>query len=611
MMKYLLVAGTREDELRAAENLVQFLNEQEPKAKILMVSGKDPLPPKRAVVELCSVNLDIVHTDYSYQTKLLGRIRKFSPDTAINLLGVRTMWSDLLTVCSKCESRIAVRSKSNQLAAKLGLDQLDLYTTLLDIEHERDPMLIVNSIKTHLFGESDQITSVSQIQNRKTSPKVAIVASLDFGGAGNAAYRLHRSLVDIGVDSTMLVLVKKTDDPTVKVMPHVYPDGEVVIALNNDAKQRAWMASDKRWRSKLKEYPNRIQFLEMFSDAQSIVRLSQVKEIREADVINFHWIAGMIDYENESEFLADKAVIWTLHDLHAFTGGCHYASGCEGFLKQCGKCPSLGSKREEDWSRENWNIKEDFYKDIDVQVVSPSRWLAGEAQRSSLFSRYPAHVIPYSLPVDVFCPKDREPLRSMLHLKKEHNLILFGAEHVKNKRKGFEYLLKALEQLAVSTKHENLLLGVFGELNEPIPVNDRYKILPFGKISDMERLAAIYAMADVFVLPALEDNLPNTVLESLACGTPVIGFDIGGIPDMVDHKKTGYLATPFKTQSLADGIDWVLGEKAKGINFEQRCRQVAMDRYAPPIQAEAYLQLYNSTLEKMKAKNRSFGIEVG
>ncbi|MBM4147173.1 MAG: glycosyltransferase, partial [Nitrospira sp.] len=426
------------------------------------------------------------------------------------------------------------------------------------------------------------------------SMKIVHLCSMDFSGAGNAAYRLHKGLLAIGADSTMLVLNKRSGDLSVKLILTDSPDKSSCCVEDSPEKETNWRNIFVKWHSLLSQYPERPIGSELFSDASSDMNLESVKEIRDADIINFHWVAGLIDYQKIAHIFRDKTIIWTLHDMNPFTGGCHYAGDCQKYQKSCGACYQLGSSMEDDLSKQIWTRKFNAYKNLNLNIVTPSKWLAECASKSSLFSKYPVKAIPNSLPLDVFKPYQKNEIRKELGISENAKIILFGADDISNKRKGLSYLLETLNNYSPAQPSSEIILAIFGG---NIDLNLKYPIINLGRIAGEDQMALIYSLADLFVIPSLEDNLPNTVIEAMACGIPVVGFNIGGIPDMVEHQKTGYLAAPCDTQGLIDGINWCLFHS----NYEQlrfNCREKALNEYGLEIQAKAYKELYENVFRR-------------
>ncbi|RJQ82998.1 MAG: glycosyltransferase [Desulfobacteraceae bacterium] len=417
--------------------------------------------------------------------------------------------------------------------------------------------------------------------------KVVHLNTLDTGGAATAAYRIHKCLEAEGLDSSMLVLQKTNPDPGVRSLCATAP-GDLLV-----------QKSFQRWQALLRNYPRRPRGLELFSDSAATISLNQLQEVKAADIIHLHWVAGLFNYTDLASLCSGKQVVWTLHDMNPFTGGCHYAGQCRKYMQQCGGCPQLGSAGEDDLSRCTWKTKAQAYADVDLTLAAPSRWLGACIAESGLMARFPLHIIPYGLPLTRFRPVPGPAVRKHFNIPETAQIVLFGADDTSNPRKGFAYLVNALKLLD-SRKYtsEKLCLLVFGNFFKQPPGDLPFKIFSAGRIENQQGLAQLYSAADLFVLPSLEDNLPNTAIEAMACGTPVVGFDSGGIVDIIDHQFTGFLAATGNASRLADGMDWVLSACAQGTPFGQRCRSKAENAFSAHTQAQAYLQLY----DQLKAK---------
>ncbi len=441
------------------------------------------------------------------------------------------------------------------------------------------------------------------IQKHKLNPKtnkslkVVNLCTLDSGGAGKAAYRLNKGLEKSGLQSNMLVLNKLTGDPSVKVLPQqdLY-NLEKCLEVQTYSSQ-IWVQQLNKWQNLLSNYPDRPAGLEMFSDAEATIRLDLIKEIKEADIINLHWVAGQMDYAKAPMTFGEKPIVWTLHDMNPFTGGCHYAGDCLKYKTSCGACPQLGSNNENDLARHVWKQKYNAYQHLNLNIVTPSRWLAQCAAESALLSRFQVTVIPNGFPTDIFNPYPKKEVRRALNVPESSKIILFGSVSVANERKGFKYLLNALNKFSINDKRENIVLAFFGYLPKEVKINSKYPVLNLGPIADEKKLAMAYSAADLLVIPSIEDNLPNIVVEAMACGVPVVGFDIGGIPDMIDHKKTGYIVKPRDIDGLIEGINWVMTSIEGSSGLNKNCRAKAENEYSLQVQARAYVDLYGQILK--------------
>lgn len=303
------------------------------------------------------------------------------------------------------------------------------------------------------------------------------------------------------------------------------------------------------------------------------------------DVTHLHWVGdGFVSVEEVGRL--PGRVVWTLHDQWAFTGGCHYAGDCRGFERRCGGCPQLGSRHSRDLSRLHHARKRRAWSAQPITVVCPSRWMAAEARASLLFGGVRIETIPYGLDLDVFRPRERAAARAALGQDHDGPLILCGAASLDDERKGFAQLLEAFGRIGTPGV-KVLAFGAASAASRPLPVPVTF----LGALGDAAALRDAYAAADVFVVPSLEDNLPLTVQEALACGTPVAAFDVGGLPDMVEPGRTGALAAQGDAGALATAIDAVLSVPDP-MALAARCRGFAEERFSLALQAERHAELY-------------------
>jgi glycosyltransferase involved in cell wall biosynthesis len=317
--------------------------------------------------------------------------------------------------------------------------------------------------------------------------------------------------------------------------------------------------------------------------------------IKESDILHLHWInQGFLSLKDLHKLLrTGKPVVWTIHDMWAFTGGCHYSGECENYISGCGECPFLRTHKWHDLSYRIFKKKEILYKDTQITFVAPSEWLAEKARQSALAGSFSTVVIPNPIDTEIFRPEDKSAIRKIKSLPEDKFLILAGSANLKEKRKGFKYLLNALDFLF--SQKPNLVgkigLVTFGKSDEltELPC----EVFNLSYMKDEESVAMVYQLADVYVLPSLEDNLPSTVMESLSCGTPVVAFNTGGIPDMVEHRKNGYLTETGNVEGLSEGILWIF--EHQDINGIRRiCREKVMQNYTYEIIAKKYYSLYQS-----------------
>jgi glycosyltransferase involved in cell wall biosynthesis len=329
-----------------------------------------------------------------------------------------------------------------------------------------------------------------------------------------------------------------------------------------------------------------------------------VKALPECDVINLQFVWNFLDY---GEFLGkcDKPIVWTLHDMNVFTGGCHYDGGCGRWRTGCGQCPQLRSKSNNDCTSRTWERKRRIFDAIDqnqLNLVAPSRWMASRISESPLLGRFPCHVIPYGLDLKTFQPREQALAREVLGLPVNRKIILFVAQSLSNRRKGFDLLVQSLHLLGIDSDVALVSVG-YAPANIKLPV-------PYFHLGYYDKdglLSLVYSAADVFVIPSLEDNLPCTVMESLACGTPVIGFDSGGIPDLVRNNETGTLVPRGDVHLLARAMSRLLTDHALSTRLRAQCRLVTENEYSGKLQARRYEELFRQTIASFD--ERPFGAQ--
>jgi glycosyltransferase involved in cell wall biosynthesis len=404
------------------------------------------------------------------------------------------------------------------------------------------------------------------------------------GGAARAAFRLHQGLRRIGVDARMLVQIKHGDDAWVTGPKSVI--GKVLNRLRPAMDLLPVLA-----------YPQRTQGV-YYPGWLPERNAARVRELAPT-ILHLHWITG--GFLNVSSLKRMHfPLVWTLHDMWAFTGGCHYDDGCGRYRQPCGSCPVLASRARYDLSWLNWQRKRRAYRGLQLHVVAPSRWLAQEARASQLLGAFPVHVIPNGLDLDQYRPLDRGYARELLGLPSDRKLILFGATTgTSDPRKGFAHLQPALAQLAAGWRGHALTAVVFGASTPLQPPELGMPSVYMGSLGDDVALALLYSAADVYVAPSVQENLSNTVMEALACGTPCVAFDIGGMPDMVEHRRNGYLARAFEAADLAAGIRWVIEDEARWRELSARARAKVMEEFELVRIAQRHLDLYGEVLGRM------------
>jgi glycosyltransferase involved in cell wall biosynthesis len=423
--------------------------------------------------------------------------------------------------------------------------------------------------------------------------KVLLLSSSDIGGgAARSAYRLHQGLQDINVDTEMLVQSKSSDDFKVIAQNTKLEKGFAKLRPTIDALP-------------LQFYPQRDRtvFSPQWLPSSLVTKVAQACP----EVINLHWICnGFLPIDAVRKF--KQPLVWTLHDMWAFTGGCHYSYDCNRYLNSCGTCPQLHSKNEWDLSRWTWQRKKKNWQELNPHIVTPSNWLATCARASSLFASSSIEVIPYGLNLEVYKPIEKQFARRLLNLPSNIKLVLFGAmSATSDRRKGFHLLQPALQKLSQTVSQQQwqdqLEIVIMGASQPITPLDLGFKSRYLGKLSDDLALALVYSAADMFVAPSTQDNLANTVLEAIACGLPVVAFDIGGMSDMIEHRLNGYLAKPFDTDDLAMGISWILEDSDRLQKLSHRAREKAEQEFSQELQAKRYLSLFEAILASRSSKS--------
>ncbi len=408
--------------------------------------------------------------------------------------------------------------------------------------------------------------------------KTLILSTSDIeGGAARAAYRLHQGLQAIGETSQMLVRAKFSGDKTViaskSVLTKLGPPSSSLPLGFYPKRDRTLFSS--QW------FPDVI--------APKVAQLNP-------DVINLHWVCnGYLQLETLAKL--NKPLVWTLQDMWAFTGGCHYSQDCDRYTDACGKCPQLNSNKEQDLSRWVWQRKFKAWKDLNLTIVTPSSWMAECVRASSLFRERRVEVIPFCLDTDKYKPIDRQVARNLLNLPQDKQLVLFGAlAATADYRKGFHLLLPALQKLSHSGWQDQIELVVFGANKPENPLDLGFKAHYLGNFSDDIALTLVYSAADAMIVPSLQESFGQTASEALACGTPVVAFQATGLKDIVDHQQNGYLAKPYEIEDLAQGIVWVLEDSVRQQKLRLNAREKAEQKFALEIQARGYRSLFAEIL---------------
>ena len=405
------------------------------------------------------------------------------------------------------------------------------------------------------------------------------------GGAARAANRIHIGLLQNGIDSRMVVLEKRTDNFS-------------IVTLENSKIRKIESRGRFFFDELLKKfYLQRCQkpWSCNFFNNEKLIRFINSSDF---DIIHFHWInGGMLGIRDIKKI--SKPIVWTMHDMWPFTGGCHYSDICEQYKKSCDFCPQLANGKKTFLSKFLFQKKEKSYLCSDIVYVSPSKWLSTCAKESFILRHKKVFTIPNGLDLNIYRKIDKVFTRDVLQLDMNKKYILFGAMNsTSDKRKGYDLLKNALSILSESAfiDKEELILLVFGASKPEKVEKFGFNIQYLGQLYDDISLNLLYNCADVFIAPSREDNLPNTVVEACASGVPIVAFNIGGIPDIVEHKKNGYLAVPFDEQDLVNGIKYVLSNNNRWTRLSMNALKKARKTYDINLVSKKYIELYQEIL---------------
>lgn len=394
------------------------------------------------------------------------------------------------------------------------------------------------------------------------------------GGGAIAMYRLHQGLKSLGLNSHILCHRKTLSTAESTLHPS---------ATRNDRL--------------LQRFTQRLGLNDIHN--LSTFRIKDLDIYQQADILNFHIIhSNYFNYLALPELTRTKPAVFTLHDMWAFTGHCAYSFGCDRWQQGCGHCPdlSIAPSVRRDATHWEWQLKQWAYKNSKLAIVTLSKWLTTLAQQS-LLSTLPIYHIPNGLDTTLYRPLDRHQCRQMLHLPNDRPILLYVAANPADPRKGFDLLLKALDRISLNLQSELLLLVMGSRKGEGLLQNLGVEVIHIGYVEYEPLKVLLYSAADLFIFPTRADNLPLVIQESLACGTPIVSFDVGGVPDMVKPQQTGYLAEPENAEDLAHGITQLLGDDVLRAQLGDRSRQWAEAEYALPIQAQRYQTVYQELLQ--------------
>ena len=404
------------------------------------------------------------------------------------------------------------------------------------------------------------------------------------GGAAVAAHRLMDALNSNGVKAKMLVRDKESDKLTVAALPSSW--------------KLQWHFLWERFCIWLHLHLRREHLFEI-DIANAGTDITKLREFQEADVIHLHWInQGMLSLKDIRKILTSgKRVVWTMHDMWPATAICHLTFDCRHFETHCKQCrllPNGGSTN--DLAAKIWEKKQRTLEGQRVSFVACSQWLAGEAKKSALLKGEQITSIPNPIDTRLYHPLNKQEVRQKLGLPINKHLILFVSQRATNPYKGMQYLSEACHLLAKQypETQQNTEIVILGGHAEEVTTQLPFKSHPLGYINDRQQIISTYNAADVFVLPSLSENLPNTIMEAMACGVPCVGFKVGGVPEMIDHLENGYVADYRNATDLAKGIHWALDEEADTEKVHKACLAKVAHNYSQQSVAQRYIEIYET-----------------
>ena len=408
--------------------------------------------------------------------------------------------------------------------------------------------------------------------------RVVHLTGKDYFGAGRAAYRLHKGLQRAGVDSLMLVGDKRSDDDSVI---------NVQSGFINMIKKKILTKLEKRF---IKRDCNNLNG--MFSTGIHGFSIAKTVNSYHPDIIHLHWINR--GYMKLSDVLKLEApVVITMHDVWYFTGICHYAKNCQSFTTECGNCVQIGSKQRTDVCTYIQTLKQEIYKKKTIDFIAPSRWMQSEALKSHLLKNQKVHHLSNGIDTSVF--SYNKSARKKLGLPMDKKLVLFAAvDATSDENKGFDLLSQAIDQLD-ENRFELIVIG--GSEEDQFP-GKTITIHNIGYVGDDALLIDYLSSTDVVVVPSKQENLSNLIMEGLSCSKPVVAFGIGGNGDMIRHKENGYLAVPFDTKDLADGIGWCVENEERTIQLSQNARQQVESIFGIDEVSKRHIECYSRIMEE-------------
>ena len=414
--------------------------------------------------------------------------------------------------------------------------------------------------------------------------KILHINTMDYGGAAKACLRLHQGLLLEGVSSKVLLRYKTSQIHEGYLFTASNLVAILKVKLVGLRRELNYFSKQERLEITLKEQR---KGLECFSYPFAPTDITKNPLYKEADIIHLHWVANFLDWKS---FFAKnrKPIVWTLHDQNPFLGIEHYAERFLGIDENGKPIPRKYTPQEIAEEKKMISFKKKILEKVDnLTIVAPSKWLMEESHKSEVLGKYPHYHIPYGFPTEIFKPYNKNFCREILGIPQGKKVVLFVADSIDNHRKGFIFFKKALEKI---DNKEVVLCAVGSKAN----VENKEDLIELGRIHDERMIAMAYSAADVFVIPSLEDNLPNTMIESLLCGTPVVGFPVGGIAEVIENGKNGYICESIDANSLRKAIEKTINDSHLFLRDE--ISKEAAQKFNLHRQARSYMELYKKII---------------
>jgi glycosyltransferase involved in cell wall biosynthesis len=406
------------------------------------------------------------------------------------------------------------------------------------------------------------------------------------GGAARAMQRLHDQLKAQGHESRFLVGRTERDHPEVDVVADVVSEyrsfGDRFLSILGNRFKDLWGIHPWMYRPTLK--------------------LPKTDIFQWADILDLrNLFSGYFNLWVLPELTENKSVVWRLPDMWALTGHCAYPYDCQRWISGCYDCPLLTKEGKKivnpkptrwDGTKRVWREKRDIYAKSKLHIVINSQWMKENVERSILRNALSIHVISNGVDLDMYQPYHREKVRRELDLPQDRKILFFSAANIDSHRKGYPYAYEAVSQLRQRMQNPPLLITM-GHVKDQ---ETNLWIRHYGYVKDAALQAKLYAAADLYLCTTLADAQPQTALESIACGTPVIGFDIRPMADIVEHEKRGLIVDDISSTALRRTIESVIDRQDWIAAMGENCRRKAVRDFDIVKQTSQYIDLYEQIL---------------